>query len=144
MGLSRWTGALFIVNEFFHLQNANNLPSYGAQWLTSRPAHGPLSRPSITARTRRTPSCNSGDCSHSIVEWKVSDDIILAGDFQIGTQEMASTPSESPNVLHGCDFTNAMAYQRALECGGQPEFYWDRTGFFVNVVKNVHLGMAVL
>ena len=28
-----------------------------------------------------------------------------------------------------------MAYQRALECGGQPEFYWDRTGFFVNVVK---------
>jgi hypothetical protein len=57
---------------------------------------------------------------------------------------MASTPGESTNVLHGCDFTNAMAYQRALECGGQPEFYWDRTGFFVNVVKNVHLGMAVL
>jgi hypothetical protein len=42
---------------------------------------------------------------------------------------MASTPGESLNVLHGCDFTNAMAYQRALECGGQLEFYWDRTGF---------------
>jgi hypothetical protein len=27
----RWTGTLFIINEYFHLQNTNSVPSYGAQ-----------------------------------------------------------------------------------------------------------------
>ena len=29
----RWTGTLFIINEYFHLQHANSVPSYGGQVL---------------------------------------------------------------------------------------------------------------
>jgi hypothetical protein len=57
---------------------------------------------------------------------------------------MASTPGESTNVLHGCDFTNAMAYQRALKCGGQTGVLLGSDRILRECGQNVHLGMAVL
>ena len=86
----KWTGVVFVINEYFHLQNANSLPSYGAQV-----AYKPSSPWTFKETIYYGPDQSSTSIefwrlfSDSIVEWKVNDDVTIVGEYQVGTQEMA-------------------------------------------------------
>ena len=97
----QWSGTFFVINEYFHLQNANSLPSYGMQ-VAINPAHpGRSSKPSITVPISRTRRSNFvAIFSDTIVEWK-AEDVTIAFDYQIGTQKTAEAPGEPRTFCTG-------------------------------------------
>jgi len=124
----RWSGSFFIINDYFHLQNANSLPSYGAQvaykagasWAFKETIYYGPDQSDTSLRYWRS-------FSDSIVEWKVNDGVTLVGEYQVGTQEMAAPGS--PRV-----FYMGAALPMRWHIGGpwsvalRPEVYWDRSG----------------
>jgi hypothetical protein len=86
----KWTGTFFVINEYFHLQNSNSLPSYGAQvaykpsgsWLFKQTLYYGPDQSDMSLQFWRL-------FSDSIAEWKVNEDVTIAGEYQVGTQEMA-------------------------------------------------------
>lgn len=124
----KWSGAFFITNEYFHLQNANSVPSYGAQvayrpgasWTFKETIYYGPDQSDTSLRYWRS-------FSDSIVEWKVNDDVTLVGEYQVGTQEMAAPGN--PRV-----FYMGAALPMRWHIGGpwsvalRPEVYWDRSG----------------
>lgn len=126
----QWKGAVFIVNDFFHLQNSNSLPSYGAQ-LTYKPIS------TLTFKQTFYYGPDQQDTSlqfwrffsDSIVEWKVTPDFIIASDYQIGTQEMAFTPGNPRSFFMGATLPIWWHIGGPWSVAVRPEFYWDRTGF---------------
>jgi len=124
----RLTGALFVINAFFHLSHVNNAPSYGGQLaykLTERMTvketlyYGP-DQADTSLRYWRL-------FSDSIVEWK-GDDVTVAFEYQVGTESTAGVPG-SPRVF----WTSALLPIQ-WRIGGpwsvavRPEFYWDPNG----------------
>jgi len=124
----RWTGVLFIINDYFHLQNANRVPSYGAQ-VAYKPGASWLFKETIYYGPDQSDTSLKywRSFSDTIVEWKVNDDITLAGDYQVGTQEMA-VPG-SPRVFYmGAAFPMRWHIGGPWSAALRPEFYWDRSG----------------
>ncbi|MBD0305335.1 MAG: porin [Nitrospiraceae bacterium] len=122
------TGALFIINEYFHLQNINSLPSYGAQ----------LSyKPSLPWTIKQTIYYGPDQAntslefwrlfSDSIVEWK-TEDVTIAFDYQIGTQKNASALGNPRLFYMGADLTLHWHITGPWSVTLRPEFYWDRNG----------------
>lgn len=124
----RWSGVFFIINEYFHLQNSNNVPSYGAQ-VAYKPS------PPWTFKETVYYGPDQSDTSmefwrlfsDSIVEWKVNDDVTLSGEYQVGTQEMA-TPG-NPRVFYmGAAFPMRWHITGPWSVALRPEVFWDRNG----------------
>jgi hypothetical protein len=125
----KWTGAFFVINEYFHLQNANSLPSYGAQV-----AYKPSAPWTFKETIYYGPDQSSTSLefwrlfSDSIVEWKVSDDVTIAGEYQVGTQEMADQAG-NPRVLYmGAAFPMRWHISGPWSVALRPEVYWDPNG----------------
>ncbi|HSA64488.1 MAG TPA: outer membrane beta-barrel protein [Nitrospira sp.] len=125
----KWSGAFFIINEYFHLQNANNLPSYGAQvayklnrsWLFKETVYYGPDQSDTSLQFWRL-------FSDSIVEWKANDDLTLAGEYQVGTQEMA-IPGHPRFVYMGATFQMRWHVYGPWSVALRPEVYWDPNGF---------------
>ena len=91
---NQWTETVFALNEYFHLQNSNNLPSYGAQvaykpsgpWTFKETIYYGPDQSNTSLEFWRS-------FSDPIVGWKVNDDVTVAGEYQIGTQKNATAPS---------------------------------------------------
>jgi hypothetical protein len=123
----RWTGSAFIINEYFHLTNTNNQPSYGAQ-LTYKPSE----QWTVKETLYYGPDQSNTSWqfwrlfSDSIVEWR-RHPMTIAFEYQIGTEEMA-TPG-TPRVF----WTAAQLPVHWIINGPwsatiRPELYWDRNG----------------
>ena len=125
----QWTGAVFVVNEYFHLQNSNNLPSYGAQV-----AYKPSSSWTIKETVYYGPDQSNTSLefwrsfSDSIVEWKVNDDVTIAGEYQIGTQKSATVSSNPRQFYMGAAFPMRWHMGGPWAVAVRPELYWDRNG----------------
>ena len=125
----KWSGVFFIINEYFHLQNANNLPSYGAQvaykpnssWLFKETVYYGPDQSDTSLEFWRF-------FSDSIVEWKVNDDVTLVGEYQVGTQEMAM-PGKPRFVYMGAAFPMRWHISGPWTVALRPEVYWDPNGF---------------
>ncbi len=124
----KWSGAFFIINEYFHLQNANSLPSYGAQvaykatpaWLFKETLYYGPDQSNTSVEFWRL-------FSDSIIEWKANDDVTLVGEYQVGTQEMAAPGS--PRVFYmGAAFPMRWHISGPWSIALRPEVYWDRNG----------------
>lgn len=123
----RWTGTVFIINEYFHLQNTNSLPSYGGQVL-----YKPNSAWSFKETIYYGPDQGNTSMefwrlfSDSIAEWK-GEVLTLAVEYQVGTEVLA-VPG-SPRI-----FWTAAQLPIHWQIGGpwaltvRPEVYWDRSG----------------
>jgi len=125
----KWSGVFFIINEYFHLQNANNLPSYGAQvaykpnssWLFKETVYYGPDQSDTSLEFWRF-------FSDSIVEWKVNDDVTLAGEYQVGTQVMA-IPGNPRFVYMGAAFPMRWHISGPWSVALRPEVYYDPNGF---------------
>jgi hypothetical protein len=123
----QFAATFFIVHQYFHLANANSLPSYGVQ-MTYKP-----STPWTVKETVYYGPDQSNTSwqfyrffSDTIVEWK-QDQWTAAFEYQIGTEEVA-VPG-SPRA-----FWTAGQLPIHYLLGGpwsltiRPEVYWDRNG----------------
>lgn len=125
----QWSGAFFIVNDYFHLQNSNSQPSYGAQVL-----HKPSSRWTIKETVYYGPDQANTSMqfwrlfSDTIVEWK-GDDVIVAFDYQIGTQNSATAPGSPRQFYMGATLPMRWHIAGPWSVALRPEFFWDRNGF---------------
>ncbi|WP_447975415.1 outer membrane beta-barrel protein [Nitrospira sp. Kam-Ns4a] len=125
----RWTGAVFVINEYFHLQNANSLPSYGAQ-LAYRPAQAWVLKETVYCGPDQSATALAfwRLFSDSIVEWKVTDDLILVGEYQVGTQRAAAVPGHPRQFYMGAAFPVRWHLGGPWSVALRPEVYWDRNG----------------
>src|SRR6188508_981792 len=97
----RWSGAFFIINDYFHLENSNSVPSYGSQV-----QYKPASAWTVKETMYYGPDQSNTDIefwrffSDSIVEWK-GDEVTVGFDYQIGTQKNASAPGNPRDFYTG-------------------------------------------
>ncbi|BCA56357.1 conserved exported protein of unknown function [Nitrospira sp. KM1] len=125
----RWSTAFFVVNEYFHLQNANSLPSYGAQ-----AAYKPNASWTIKETVYYGPDQSDTSLefwrtfSDSIVEWKASENVTIAGEYQVGTQRTASAPGNPRTFYMGAAFPMRWHIGGPWSLAFRPEVYWDRNG----------------
>jgi hypothetical protein len=124
----RWAAALFIVNEYFHLQYANNMPSYGGQV-----AYKPSGSWTIKETLYYGPDQSNTSLefwrifSDSIVEWK-AETVTIAADYQVGTQRAAGIPGGPRQFYTGASVQGRWHVGGPWYLGLRPEFYWDRNG----------------
>ena len=125
----QWTGTVFVVNEYFHLQNSNNLPSYGAQ-VAYKPSGSWTFKETIYYGPDQSNTSLEfwRSFSDSIMEWKVNDDVTIAGDYQIGTQKNATAPGNPRQFYMGAAFPVRWHIGGPWAVAVRPEFYWDRNG----------------
>jgi hypothetical protein len=125
----QWAGALFVINEYFHLQNANSLPSYGgqvaykptSQWLLKETLYYGPDQANTSIEFWRL-------FADTIVEWK-GDDVTVALDHQIGTQKSATEPGNPRHFYTGASLAARWHIEGPWSVAVRPEFYWDRNGF---------------
>ncbi|HJT20323.1 MAG TPA: outer membrane beta-barrel protein [Nitrospira sp.] len=124
----KWSAAVFVINEYFHLQNANSLPSYGAQvaykpgksWLLKETVYYGPDQSDTSLRYWRS-------FSDSIVEWKPDEAVTVAAEYQVGTQEMAAPGN--PRVFYmGTAWPMRWHILGPWSAALRPELYWDRSG----------------
>lgn len=124
----QWAGAVFVINDYFHLQNANSLPSYGAQV-----AYKPTTQWTWKETVYYGP--DQADTSvefwrlfaDSIVEWK-GEDATVALDYQIGTQKSATAPGNPRQFYTGASLSARWHIAGPWAVAVRPEVYWDRNG----------------
>lgn len=125
----QWTGTFFVINEYFHLQNANSLPSYGAQ-----AAYKPSQSWTVKETIYYGPDQSNTSIefwrlfSDTIIEWKGGDDITLGFDYQVGTQKKASAPGNPRDFYTGASLGMRWHIEGPWALVVRPEFYWDRNG----------------
>ena len=123
----RWTGTLFVINEYFHLQNTNSVPSYGAQV-----AYKPSDPWTIKETMYYGPDQSNTSMqfwrflSDSIVEWK-SHPLTIAFEYQIGTEELA-TPGTPRIFWTAAHLPIHWVIDGPWSATVRPELYWDRNG----------------
>jgi len=124
----QWTGAFFIINDYFHLENSNSVPSYGGQV-----QYKPTSAWTIKETIYYGPDQSDTSIefwrffSDSIVEWK-GDSLTVGVDYQIGTQRNASVPGNPRDFYTGATLETRWHIAGPWTASVRPEFYWDRNG----------------
>lgn len=121
-------GSAFIINEYFHLQNANDLPSYGAQ-----AAYKP--DPFWTIRETIYYGPDQSDTSlqfwrlfsDTVAEWK-GEEIAIAGQYQVGTQKNATDRNHPRSLFMGAALPMRWHIGGPWGVGIRPELFWDRDG----------------
>jgi hypothetical protein len=124
----RWSGAFFIINDYFHLENSNSVPSYGTQL-----QYKPASAWTLKETVYYGPDQSNTDIefwrffSDSIVEWK-DDELTVGFDYQIGTQKNASAPGNPRDFYTGATIETRWHIAGPWTVSVRPEFFWDRNG----------------
>src|SRR5215471_8921329 len=89
----RLTGTVFVVNGYWHLANANSMPSFGGQIADKASEHWTLKETPLVGPQQGDTSLQSWRWfSDSIAEWK-RDPITTAFEYQVGTERVATDHS---------------------------------------------------
>jgi hypothetical protein len=124
----QWTGAVFVINEFFHLQNTNHLPSYGVQGIFTPSPSWSMKETIYYGPDQSDTSLKFWRFfSDTIVEWK-SGDVTVAGQYQVGTEKTATDPDPDRSLFMGAALPMRWHIQGPWSVGFRPEIYWDRDG----------------
>jgi hypothetical protein len=123
----RWAGSLFVINEYFHLTNTNNVPSYGGQLAYKPSKQWTIKETLYYGPDQATTSMQFWRFfSDSIVEWK-SHPLTVAFEYQIGTEELA-TPGTPRIFWTAAQLPIHWVIDGPWSATVRPEFYWDRNG----------------
>ena len=139
----RLTAAALVVNGYWHLANANSVPSIGGQLaykLTDRGSvketvlYGPHQAATILAFWRFL--------SDTIVEYKTGK-LTAAAEYQLGTEgiDAAGTPRAQ---WMAAQFPLHWAWRNTLSITLRPEFAWDRDGRWIGAPQSVTALTATL
>jgi hypothetical protein len=124
----QWTGALFVINDYFHLENSNSLPSYGGQIQYKPAAAWTLKETVYYGPDQADTSVEFWRFfSDTIAEWK-DDELTVGFDYQIGTQKNASAPGNPRDFYTGATIETRLHIAGPWTVSVRPEFFWDRNG----------------
>jgi hypothetical protein len=121
------TGTFFVINGYWHLANANSVPTFGGQvaykvapkWTLKQTAmYGPHQADTSIELWRFL--------SDSIVEWK-AEKTTVAFEYHFGLENVATTP-EVQAFWSGAQMPMKRVLNDRWSIALRPEFYWDRDG----------------
>jgi hypothetical protein len=121
------TGALFVINGYWHLANANSVPSSGGQI-----AYKATDRVTLKEAVLYGPHQSNTSLefwrffSDSIAEWK-GDQVTVAFEYQVGTEKVA-VPGNPRVFWTAAQLPVHWTLDRHWSVTLRPEFYWDRDG----------------
>lgn len=122
------TVTAFIINEYFHLSHANNLPSYGGRW-----AWKAMPRLTLTQTLYAGPDQANTSLEfwrlygNHVLEWR-GDDLTMEAAFDIGTENIAGQPGSPRAFVMGGNMIVRWRIAGPWAVALRPEFYWDRNG----------------
>ncbi|MEO6202433.1 MAG: outer membrane beta-barrel protein [Nitrospirales bacterium] len=124
----RWTGAVFVINEYFHLQHANNLPSYGAQTIFTPDQSWTMKETIYYGPDQSNTSLEFWRFfSDTIVEWKY-EQVTIAGQYQVGTQKNAMVLGNPRLIYMGAALHTRWQINKSWLVALRPELYSDPNG----------------
>jgi len=122
------TATVFAINNYYHLADPNDQPSYGVQG-----AWKPTSRFALTETFYAGPDQKDTDLKfwrvylNSIAEWK-GDAVTVALAYDIGTENIAGRPGDPRAFVMGSSLFTRWNVSGPWSLAVRPEFYWDRNG----------------
>jgi hypothetical protein len=133
---SKLTGTLFVINGYWHLANANGVPTTGGQIAYKASEH-------VTVKQTAMYGPHQSDTalefwrflSDSIAEWKTEKNTI-AFEYQVGTEQVQSSPSYQV-FWHGAQLPIHHAFTPRWSGTIRPEFYWDPDGRLTGFKQSV-------
>src|SRR5205807_1117637 len=121
------TGAVFVVNGYFHLADANSVPSSGGQLAYKLTGRTTLKETALYGPAQSDTSLEFWRfLSDSIAEWK-TDQITIAFEYQAGTEKLA-LPANRRALWMGAQLPVHWTFTRHWSATVRPEMYWDRAG----------------
>jgi hypothetical protein len=137
------TGTFFVVNDYWHLADPNNVPSEGGQLAYKFTAH-------ITFKETFLVGPHQSDTglefwrlfSDSIVEWK-TDRITTAFEYHVGTEEVAG-PGNPRALWMFAQLPIHWTFSKHWSATLRPEVYWDRDGRLTGFRQTVKANTTTL
>lgn len=124
---SKLTGTLFLVNGYWHLAHANNVPGSGGQIAFTPTDHLTLKQTVFYGPHQSDTSAEFWrSLFDSIVEWKVKR-VTAAFEYFVGTEKLA-VPGNPRALWMSGQLPLHWALNGRASVTARPEVYWDRDG----------------
>jgi len=137
------TGAVFVVNGYFHLADANSVPSSGGQLAYKLTGRTTLKETALYGPAQSDTSLEFWRfLSDSIAEWK-TDQITIAFEYQAGTEKLA-LPANRRALWMGAQLPVHWTFTRHWNATVRPEMYWDRDGRLTGFAQTVKANTTTL
>ena len=139
----RLTFTGYVVNGYWHLANANSVPSWGGQV-----AYKPTSHTTLKETVIIGPHQSNTDLefwrylSDSIAEWK-TDRVTTAFEYHVGTEEVAISGNPRALWMAG-QLPFHWVLSKHWSVTERPEVYWDRNGRLTGFIQTVKANTATL
>ncbi len=121
------TGTLYVINGYWHLAHANNVPSVGGQLAYKATHRATLNETILFGPHQSDTSLEFWRFfSDSTAEWK-GDQLTVAFEYQVGTEKVA-LPGDPRALWTAAQLPVHWALNKRWSVTVRPEFYWDRDG----------------
>lgn len=133
----------YVVNGYWHLANANSVPTWGAQAAYKVTSHTTLKETVLIGPHQADTGLQFWRyLSDSIVEWK-TERLTSAFEYHVGTEEVATVGN--PRALWmAAQLPVHWVLSKHWSLTERPEVYWDRNGRLTGFVQTVKANTATL
>lgn len=133
---AKLTGAVFVINDYFHLAHPNNVPSWGGQIADKPTEHLSLKQAVLYGPHQSNTELQFWRfLSDSIAEWK-RDPATIAFEYQVGEEKVAT--AGNPRALWmSAQMPVHWIFDRHWSATVRPEVAWDRNGRWTGFSQTV-------
>lgn len=136
-------GTAFLINGYWHLARANNVPSWGGQLAYKATVHTTLKQTVLVGPHQQDTAFEFWRfLSDSIAEWK-TDRITTAFEYQVG-QEKLAVAAASRALWMTAQLPVHWAFDKHWSVTVRPEVYWDRDGRLTGFSQTVKANTTTL
>jgi hypothetical protein len=133
---SKLTGTVFVINGYWHLAHANNVPTFGEQLAYNAAPRLTLKQTVLYGPHQRETSLQFWRfLSDSIVEWK-RDPATVAFEYQVSEEKLAS-PGNPRALWTSAQLPMHWAFDKHWSATVRPEVAWDRNGRWTGFSQTV-------
>lgn len=137
------TGTVFVVNGYWHLADANNVPSSGGQLAYRATDHTTLKETVLYGPHQSDTGLGFWRFLwDSSVEWK-TDRVTTAFEYHAGTEKVA-TPGNPRALWMAAQLPVHLVISKRWSATVRPEVYWDRDGRLTGVRQTVKANTTTL
>ena len=140
---SNLTGTVFLVNGYWHLADANHVPSWGGQVAYKATSHTTLKETVLIG-----PHQSDTDFEFwrflwdSILEWK-TDRLTTAFEYHVGSEKIAA-PGNPRTLWMAAQLPVHYVFSKRWTATVRPEVYWDRDGRLTGFRQTVKANTTTL
>jgi hypothetical protein len=137
------TATVFVVNGYWHLADANHVPSSGGQLAYKVAKHTTLKETVLFGPHQSDTGFEFWRfLSDSIAEWK-TDRMTTAFEYQVGTEKIA-TPGTPRALWMSAQLPLNWVFRKNWSLTVRPEVYWDRDGRVTGFAQTVKANTTTL